>query len=117
MQLIETQQDTRLANRQLVFRALASLSARATGIAESPYAADVTFVGPASALWPQSGAPDPLGLLANPCLEIERIDAEDERVLTQATLRAENGREARVLFVHDIADGRISRVSSVLSWS
>jgi hypothetical protein len=117
MQLIETQQDTKHANRRLVSRALASLSAPAAGIAESLYAADVRFVGPASALWPQSGAPDPLGLLTNSCLEIERIDAGDERVLTHATLRAASGREARALFVHDIADGRISRVSSVLSWS
>ncbi len=117
MQLIETQQDTRQANRRLVFGALAALSTATTGAAESMYAADVTFVGPGSALWPQSGASDPAGLWTNPCLEIERIEAEDTRVLTHATLRAANGREARALFVHDIADGRISRVSSVVSWS
>ncbi len=86
MQLIETQPETKRTNQRLVLRALAALSEPTAGIA-SPYAPDVTFFGPASALWPEAGATDALGLLSNPCLEIERVDPEDDRVLTHATLR------------------------------
>ena len=108
---------TRTENRRLVLRAFAALTAGAAIDSSSLYAADAVFAGPGSGIWAAAGAADPHGIGASPCVEIERISAEDERVMTQATVRAPSGRMGRALFVHEVAGSRIQKVSSVLSWS
>ena len=111
-----TTSSTITENRGLVVRAFAALGSPGRVDVSGIYAEDLEFVGPARDLW-AGPASTGLDVLADPCLEIERLEVELDRVVTHVTLRSATGVEARGLFVHSIADGRITRVSSLVRWS
>jgi ketosteroid isomerase-like protein len=106
----QTTTDTTTENRSLVLKAFAALRSPDRIDASRIYAPDVAFVGPGRTLWTGSTP------LTDPCFEIEHIEVESDQVVTHATLRPETGNEARALFVHSIADGRITKVSSIVRW-
>ena len=121
MQLTEAHTDTAQQNRQLVLQAFATLHAPLGGAAGDVYAPDARFLGPGRAIWSESfGAPagEAAGVVAHPCLDIERIETQGDRVLTHATIRepgpVAGAANAKALFVHRVADGRITEVFSLL---
>ena len=70
-----------------------------------------------------------MSIFANPCLDIARMDIQNDRVLSHVTLHrrpelgadhesaASQGPVAQGLIVHRFESGRIAEVWSVLRWS
>lgn len=125
-----TRSDTERAHRQLALQAFASLAAPQSALDAEIYAQDVRFHGPASAIWgARTGQGEAMSIFATPCLDIARMDMQNDRVLSHVTLHrrpelganhesaASQGPAAQGLIVHRFESGRIAEVWSVLRWS